>query len=246
MTGGQTAARGRAQIDEGIEAIRRGRRDEAALLFSRGLDVLDGIEDDEERHTELGTAGLVLDKAGFPDLALSALSDAVELSEELGDRRALAEDVINQGRAYLHLDRLPEAEQCFRRALAICEEEQHWDNAASAATNIAIIIGKQGRMDEAIDLLKGAVANVERRPGHPSNEVVTRMATLQALVAVDRDHLYAIEIAKPLLGRLSGELRPDQRDNTVGPLRQCIERYAAIAGRDAEDLKREHFPGVAL
>jgi tetratricopeptide (TPR) repeat protein len=246
MTGGQTAALGRAQINEGIEAIRQGRRDEAALLFSRGLDMLDGIEGEAERRTELGSAGLVLDQVGFPDLALSALSDAVELGEQLGDRRALAEDVINQGRAYLHLDQQAEAERCFRRGLEVCEEDAEWDDAASALTNLAIIIGNQGRMDEAIDMLKRAIAYLERRSGHPSNEVVTRMATLQALVATDRDHLYAIEIAKPLLGRLSGELRPDQHDNTVGPLKQCIGRYAAMTGREPDDIAREHFPGVAL
>jgi tetratricopeptide (TPR) repeat protein len=243
----EAAGSGRQHVNEGIEALQANRRDHAALWFSQGLDAFDRIEDGRMRRDELGSVAQLLDRLGFPDLALYAAGEAAELDEQLGDRRALAEDLVGQGNACLHLGRSAEAEDFYRRALAICLEDGHWDNAASAATNIAIIIGNDGRMDEAIALLQESLGYVERSAGHPSTEVITRMALLQALAATDREPELAIETAKPLLGRLRGELRDDQVDNTIGPLRACVAQYlAGHPGLDADEFKREHFPGADL
>jgi tetratricopeptide (TPR) repeat protein len=138
----------------------------------------------------------------------------------------------------LNLGRTEEAVGIQKRALKISLDNGDYANAASASTNLALIVGRQGRMDEAINLLKSSLAYLEKKP-HPNTEIITRLALIQALGAEQREPELAVNVARELFKRFSDKLRPDQRNAVTGPLKNIIRRHPEL---EPEEWKRENSP----
>ena len=207
------------------------------------MDHYEAIEDDTERRKELGTFTLLLDRLGFPDLALIAAQDAVELDEKLGDRRHLAEDIVACGNAQLHLGNTQEALSLYRQALDICVANGDLDNAASASTNIALIIGHQGQMDKAISMMYQSL-NYLTRQSNPATEIITRIALTQALESEEKPPEDIFSVASPVT-RFANKLRPDQWDGLRGPLEQTVARYVQRhPNSNPLSVKRDYLPGI--
>ena len=146
------------EIRAGIDAMGKS-NDEARYHYQRALSYLEDIEDEERRRQELGVTALTLVRSGFPDLAAPAAREAIVLDEKAGDLRHLGEDLIAYGIAEMGLGQLGDAAQYFKRALEVCEGNGDYDNAASASTNLAILIGQdEHRLREAIKLLRNSLS----------------------------------------------------------------------------------------
>lgn len=242
MSGGH-ADRGTAAANAAIEALGANRRDKAARLFDEALGHFEQIDDDAQRRDELGPFALLADRCGFPDLALMAAQLAVALDESLGDDRARGEDLVTCGNAHLHMGNDAEALGAYRQALRLFLDIGAYGNAASASTNIALIVGNGGDMDEAIRMMYESLDYLGREP-HPATEIITRIALTQALEVEGRRPEDVFAVARPVT-RHAAELRPDQWDGLRGPLSQTVDRYvAAHPGEDAGAVKRAHLPGI--
>lgn len=239
----QPAKRGNEATTAGLEAMEQKRRDEAVVHFNTALDHYEAIQDDAERCTELGTFALLLDQAGFPDLALIASQEAVELDEQLGNLRHMAEDMVTCGNAQLHMGNTDEALSLYRQALDVCVANGDLDNAASASTNIAVIIGNQGEMDEAIRMMYQSLDYLNRQP-LPATEIVTRIALTQALEMERRPPEDIFAVASPV-AQHAIQLRQDQWDGLRGPLEQTVQRYVQLHPEtNPTAVKRDYLSGI--
>jgi len=222
----QSAKRGQDAANAGIEALKQNRRDEAGMHFNRALDHYEEIEDMAERRSELGTFALLLDRVGFPDLALMTAQEAVELDKQLGDQRHLAEDIVTCGNAELHMGNTDDALSHYSRALDVCVANGDLDNAASTSTNIALIIGNRGEMNKAIRMMYESLDYLAQQP-NPATEIITRIALSQALEAEGRPPEDIFAVARPIV-RFADKLRPDQWDGLRGPLEDTVQRYVQL------------------
>ena len=237
------AEKGTNAANEGIRALRENRRDRAAMHFNAALDHFEDMEDPESRRGELGPFALMADQVGFPDIALLAAKEAVELSKQLGDVRHLAEDLVTCGNANLHMGNMDEALSYYRRARDMCVENGDFDNAASASTNMAVVVGNSGSMDEAIHMLYQSLDYLAQK-SHPQTEVITRIALTQALEAELRPPEDIFAVARPVAA-FAKDLRPDQWDGLRGPLEQTIRRFTQLHPEvDPVSVKTDALPGL--
>jgi tetratricopeptide (TPR) repeat protein len=243
MMESQHAKDGHKAAEDGIEALHKRQRDVAARHFDTALEQFEAIEDDAERCRELGGFALMLDQLGFPDLALMAAQEAVALNEKLGDHAQMAEDLNTCGIAQMHLGNAEEALALYRQAFEIFKSKHNLANAASAYTNMALIIGNLGQMDEAIRMMYQSLDYLSQQ-AYPPTEIITRIALIQALVAEKRPPKDIFAVARPV-ARFASELRPDQWDGLRGPLKMALERYVSChPGVDTRDVIRQYLPGL--
>jgi tetratricopeptide (TPR) repeat protein len=243
MMESQHAKEGRKATNKGIEVLEMKQRDLAASYFDTALERFEAIEDDAERCRELGVFALVLDNVGFPDLALMAGNIAVDLNEKLGDKTQMAEDLNTCGMAQMHLGNAEEALVLYRQAFEIFESKHRWANAASAFTNMALIIGNGGKMDEAIKMLYKSLDYLSEEV-FPSTEITTRIALIQAMEAEKRSPEDIFAVARPL-SKFASELRHDQWEGLRGPLKIALERYMKDhPDVDQYDVIRQYLPNL--
>lgn len=77
-------------------------------------------------------------------------------------------------------------------------------------------------------------------------EIVTRIALAQALEAGGCDPERIFEVAEPLFSAFWPDMRPDQHDGTVGPVRQAVERHlSAHPELDGQAWTAKRFPLLA-
>jgi class 3 adenylate cyclase/predicted ATPase len=91
--------------------------------------------------------------AGQVEKALSLLNDALEIAERIGERWLTAELYRHQGQLLLRQSRRETAEEFYRKALALAEEQNAklWELRAAAA--LARLRRDQGRRSEAHDVV---------------------------------------------------------------------------------------------
>ncbi|MDI3299645.1 MAG: tetratricopeptide repeat protein [Bacillota bacterium] len=136
-------------IHEVDALIRQGRLREAEAWLRRRI--LAGGARDPELLSKW--AGLLL-REGRPEAAKRLLDRALAIDA------ACAPAWLNRGNAALHLERLDEAEACYRKALEIRPDY------AAAYNNLAVIFKRRGQVDRMVAALKAA-ARAERRSGLP-------------------------------------------------------------------------------
>ena len=82
--------------------------------------------------------------------------------EQIGDRRAVLEQTINLGSAYVELGRIEQAEQMLRAALVEAKHLHLEHLTAGAQHNLGLALGRMGRFEEALALEHEALANFQR------------------------------------------------------------------------------------
>lgn len=234
---------GHEEINKGVDALNQGQRDVAARHFDTALEQFELIESDVERCRELGVYALWIDQAGFPDIALMAAQEAASINQKFGDDAQMAEDLNTCGIAQMHLGNNEEALELYRQAYSIFISKNKWASAASTYTNMALIIGNTGEMNEAIRMMYKSIDYLSKQ-SLPPTEIITRIALVQALTASQRPPEEIFNVAKPI-AQFSHELRPDQWEGLRGPLSIAVKRYIAThPNTDPERVISEYIPGL--
>ncbi len=104
-------------INKGVEAAKDGRDDEAIALYRRAL-VLDPR--DATAHFDLG---LALGRKGDHEGAVAAFAKAIEIGGVVNAREALVDQHVSHARDLALAEKLPEAEEALKPALAL--DERH-------------------------------------------------------------------------------------------------------------------------
>lgn len=228
----------------GIDALEHNDVDQASVRFAAVLDLCDEIDDDRARRDEYALlAGIT--EARFPDLALSAAEEAVDLDRTLELENKLPQDLIAVGNAHLNMQNTPRAEELYRQALDILLEQEDWANAASANTNLGAIAADRGDLAGALQIFETSLGYLARSP-FEHTEVQTRFALLQVYEFEDIDVERALANATELWDRLFDELHPVQREAGAGFLEQLCERYLQAHPEidDGEAWRAAAFPRV--
>lgn len=229
-------------ISTGLAARSNGRLNEAGRYFRKALNEFSRMPDPAQRRAVLGPAALAFESSGHHDLALAAVQDALVLDEQLQDHRHLAEDLLTQGNIQMQLGRVDDAEVSYERALARSLEHGHLDNAASASTNLAILLANSGRLPQAISQLQESLAYLLEQP-HLLTEIHTRLALIQAVDAAQADAAIAVEAARGLFGRPPAPVDAPQWQAVEEAFERSLGRYLAEhAELDAPVWKAETFP----
>ncbi|MBL8981228.1 MAG: tetratricopeptide repeat protein [Gemmatimonadetes bacterium] len=231
----------RKAANEGISALRRGRRDEAATHFDEALALCDDLEPALTRRGELSSLSLLFQQAGFGDLALAAAQDALDIVKAEGRTDLLGGDLLAVGNAHQTLGNTTAAIALFEEALALCIAQERWADAASASTNIAGLAFNEGNQDRAFALLKQSLDFLARNP-FPHTEIQTRFLLMQGLEITKGDLDLALANAKQLV-TLLGEMPHDQREMTLRFIDRMTDRYLAERPQPAGKLwKILQFP----
>jgi len=216
-------------LRQGADAFNAGNQPEALNHFERAILLADDIHDVERRRTEMRETALLLVQGRLAEMGRVLAQKAVQLDEQVGNRRHLGQDLLTLGWAEMQLGHMPEAKAIFERALEIAEKNGDYDTAAGALTNRAIIIGAGKRyelasVDEGIRLLRKSLDYLERRK-KDEFEIITRIALVQALEVSGASIDEMLPVAQILFSRFAKVLRKDQWDGAVGPLRKAFQRY---------------------
>jgi tetratricopeptide (TPR) repeat protein len=233
-------------INTGLAARSNGRLSEAGRYFRKALNEYTRVPDPAQRRAVLGPAAQAFESSGHHELALAAVQDALLLDEQLQDHRHMAEDLLTQGNIQMQLKRVEDAEASYMRALASAVEHGHLDNAASASTNLGILLANSGRLPQAIKQLQASLAFLDEQP-HLPTEVHTRLALIQAVDAAHADAAIAVEAARGLFGRPSAPVDTPQWKAVEEAFERCVSRYLAErTNLDGQAWMAETFPWLAV
>ena len=214
----------KAEADRGLQAVRAGRMDVAGQHFNSALNHATSVANERDRRGELAVLSTLFDECGFPDLALSAAEDSVELDRRLGFDDVLQEDLLNEGSAHLNMDNDAKAQQCFREALDLAVARRAWANAASANTNLGNILAKHGDFKGAIERYEKSLEYLKQE-GFDNTEMNTRLMLLQVSELSTSDVERSIDNARTLCARFWNDMQDMHRKAAAQFIDQAVERY---------------------
>jgi tetratricopeptide (TPR) repeat protein len=242
-----TVNRIKAEADMGLKAVQAGRPDLAGQHFNNALNHAEDLEDDRTRRDEISVLSMLFDECGFPDLALMAAEESVEIDRRLGLNALLHEDLLNVGTAHLNLDNDAKAEACFREALDLAIKQGDWANAASANTNLGNVATKHGEMKRAIAIYEKSLEYLakETSDNTDNTEINTRVMLLQASEIDNYDVDRSIDNARKLCGRFWKDMQDMHRQAAKELINQAVERYLeSHPQKNAGAWKAETFPMI--
>ncbi len=230
-------------IAQAVDAIRISDKQGAVAHLNRAMQALENAPNERDRRDRYVAVANWLLRLGEAMGGLEAARAAVAVDEAMEDRNLLGQDILLVGTAVGTLGNLHAAEQAYRDARQIFIDDENWANAASATTNIAVLIG-QDDIDAGIDLLEESLVFLSREE-FPATEITTRIALIQALALAERPGERVFEIAATLFERFWDELRPDQKQSSVGPLEQVMARhFSTTPVADEAGWKATRFPAA--
>lgn len=227
--------------NEGIAALRQGRRDQAAAHFDDALALCDDLQPPLARRRELATLSGLFQQTGFGDLALVAAQDALEIVRNEGRTDLLGGDLIAVGNAHITLGNIAAAIELFEEAKKLAVTHERWGDAASASTNIAGIVFNEGAQERAFTLLQQSLEFLAREP-FEHTEIQTRFMLMQMLEITKGDLDLALANGKQLVTLLD-KMPPDQQQMTLRFVDQMSDRYLADRPQPAGKMwKIMQFP----
>jgi predicted ATPase len=128
-------------LTEGISILRSG----STAFRATGAEVW------MPHHTAL--LARVYEIAGQIDEAVTLLDDALQIAERTGERWYAAEPNRHKGQLLLRQGNSEAAEELYRRAMSVAQEQEAKLWELRAAVSLARLWGEQGRRAEARDLL---------------------------------------------------------------------------------------------
>ena len=234
----------KAEGDRGIKAAQAGRPDVAGQHFNAALGHAEEVKDPRTRRDEMAVLSALFDQFGFPDLALTAAEESVDLDRRLGLDALLYEDLLNMGTAHLNLDNDAKAEECFREALKLALAASDWANAASANTNLGNVLSKHGEMTQAIATYEKSLEYLAKE-GFANTEMNTRIMLLQASEIANYDVDRSIDNARAVSARFWQELPAQHREALTTFVVKAADRYLkAHPQKDPKAWKSRTFPMI--
>ena len=173
------------RLNLGASYSRKGDHEGAARAYGAAVDIARGLADESRHQLRNALIGLgrSCELAGWHDRAMDAYNEALLFSPE--DTELLA----GMGNIHFRQGHLDEAEALYRRTLA--QDSTH----TVARYNIALIYGRTGRFDEAIELFAD-IPSVDRR--------LEGALQGSSVSAVDRSKARSIAAYRAGLGRTGG------------------------------------------
>jgi tetratricopeptide (TPR) repeat protein len=240
--GPDSVKRSQDKVRAGVAAIRQGRKDEAGLYLLRALQYLDDVQDLRERRNLLSEVSEFFLSAGFEDLALMAVLDALEADKQLDFERGLVKDSMTYANIHTRLENLEQAGASYRSILDRCLKNGDYANAASASTNLAGILANENYLGEATQLLENSLEYLKVEDFRDT-EINTRLMLIQVLELRKTDPQRTFDEARTLLDRFANDLPPQYREVLAqfveSALKRCSQDRLDV---DVEEWKRREFP----
>jgi tetratricopeptide (TPR) repeat protein len=234
----------KAEADRGLKAAQAGRADVAGQHFNNALNHAEDVDDDRTRRDELAVLSILFDECGFPDLALMAAEESVDLDRKLGLDGLLHEDLLNVGTAHLNLDNDAKAEACFREALSLALKRAEWANAASANTNLGNVLAKREEFKKAIDTYEKSLEYLTKE-AFDNTEMNTRLMLLQVSELDGYDVDRVIDNARKLCERYWKDMQGPHRQAATQSITGAVERYLkAHPQKNPSAWKAKTFPTI--
>jgi len=235
----------RAAAERGIDQMKLGRRDKAAVQFEAALNAVEAIDAERVRRDEISVLATLFANYGFNDLALMAAEEAVDLDRSLGLESELTGDLLALGNAHTNLENNSKAEAVFREALSISVRLKRWADAASATTNLAGMAANSGQLKQAGEMLQTSLDYL-KRDHFDETEINTRITLLQVLELSEGDLDAALDNATTLCRLFWKDIPPHVRSVVGDFVGRLIARYASShAEAQHPAWKAEHFPMLA-
>lgn len=230
------------EIQVGMDAMRHGRKDEAGVHFWRALAYVENVLDLKERRDLLSWLSNIFLGAGFEDLALMAVQDALEADNRLGNQRYQTSDSITYANIHHRLGNLRQAEKQNRWIIKSCLTSGDYSNAASASTNLAGILANDDYLEEADNLLEKSLEYLQKE-NFPDTEIKTRLLLVQILELQKGNPERTFSEIRTLLDRFISHIPPQYLDVLVRSIENGVKRYR-LDHPDivAEAWKRQKFP----
>jgi tetratricopeptide (TPR) repeat protein len=224
----------RAEIDMWF-----GRYAEAQNLYGQALDLASTIGDLSARPLLLSELGWVAFLSGDLVGSHRLASEAVELAEELGNRRTLASSLRLRAEGLVRQSRFPEAATDLRRALAVAQDLAAPAEIAGVMCTQACAALEQQHFTDAARLAESALAM--RSLGYPMRSTLPAWVLgVVALVRGDRDTAAdQFQVASGFGG--AAESAPRHLANSLWGL-GCVSRAAGLI----PDAARLHHEALAL
>ncbi len=220
----------------------RGDLGQALDYYEQALPIMEAAGDRAGLATTLNNIGAVYQARGELEQALDVYEQALPIHREVGIRIMEATTLNNIGGVYQERGELEQALDVFEQALGLLRQIGAAQHIAAQLANIAKLLRKApslGRQREAIPLLEGAIATMER---------------------VGLSHTAggtSLEELRYILARWRGEAPPEQPDvfgaianNTVAVMTSHPEHreewFNTLRGLQSEAQARKNAPMAAL
>jgi tetratricopeptide (TPR) repeat protein len=232
----------RAEANHGIDAVKDRQADQASVYFTNALNRACDIKSVQTRRDEVFVLARLFIMSAFPDLAVMAYEEAIELDEQLGHTGKRALDMLELGNAHSVMENYGEAERLYRDALKVFLDEKDFSNAASANTNIAGLVVNRGDLTQGIATLQKSLDYLAKKP-FEETEMQTRFGLLRLYEQTQYDADQSADNAHELCARFLGAMRPDQRNVAEELTRKIIARYCkAHPEIDGNEWAKKNFP----
>lgn len=151
------------------------------------------------------------------------------------------QDFISQGDIQLKLQRLPQAEECFRQALKITRQTTpaKSDDIVTCQNKLASVLAMQDQSEEVIPLYKKSLKQLQKAHGKNSPLLIPTLLALGKVQEMDGEYLKAIKLYQRAVDI-------DAQDKNSDTLRQalCLHNlglasYKANLVQSAEDCYRK-------
>ncbi|MBL8242675.1 MAG: diguanylate cyclase [Rhodanobacteraceae bacterium] len=222
----------RVRFQEGMQARRQGRSEDALRLFGEALEVARRHGDRLAEVDSLNAYSTMQRRAGNLYQALDGHTRALELARVLGQPQLVADSLAKIGRIYAELDDLEPALDFYRQAITAADpaDTRQLTELESDVANVCI---RLGRIDEARAAVARtrALAEASGAPdliavalGREARLLLLEDRPAQALPLIDR----AIELARPFDGARSVLVRQALRLEVLSALGRWEEAAQAI------------------
>jgi tetratricopeptide (TPR) repeat protein len=231
-------------VQSGIAAQNERKFDDAGVYFFNALTCLAQLPAAEPRRDQTRQLASLFLKGGHEDISLLAAREAIRLEEELNDYKALASDLLFYGNIHQQLGNKAEAKATFEEVIARCLDVHDFANAASASTNLAIMIVEGGDGQQAIKLLTDSLEYLSKER-FPETEFNTHATLIQVVDLYGGDPTLAVNSGIAISKEFSDRLTDQHRKALVEPLRKAVEAYLQKQPLPNPDTwKNENLPWV--
>jgi signal transduction histidine kinase len=222
----------------GLTYLRSGRDDDALHHFERGLDYARQANDGRMRASLLNSLGNYHLGRREYERAIAIHTEALQLREGFGNRRAIADSLTNLGLAADGLGQTDKALAYLQRALSTFETLRYRRYIANSHRRLGMVLRHAGRLDEALAHLQSALRIADSLR---SAEVLAEIHRELALTHEARGDFAAALASERQLAAANDQLQRDEDRRRLDELRaryrdEQRELQITLLRRD-QDLK---------